>query len=96
VLSELFGAFDIITSELGLLKIKTMGDGYMLVGGIPLWRVDHASACVRAAALFMATLRRYLHGGKQHDLQVRIGLNSGPLVCCLRPISSEELKVVLF
>jgi adenylate cyclase len=80
VLSELFGAFDIITSELGLLKIKTMGDGYMLVGGIPLWRVDHASACVRAAALFMATLRRYLHGGKQHDLQVRIGLNSGPLV----------------
>lgn len=43
-LSEIFGAFDIITSQRSLLKIKSIGDGYMLVGGIPLWRADHASA----------------------------------------------------
>lgn len=94
VLSELFGAFDLITNQLGLLKIKTIGDGYLLVGGIPHWRADHASACVRAAALFMETLRRYSRGGKQHDLQVRIGLNSGPLVSGV--ISATQLTFDVF
>ncbi len=69
-----FRAFDEITERHGLEKIKTIGDAYMAVGGIPVADPDHAAKTVRAAL----ELQQYL--SKQEVFQARIGIHSGPVV----------------
>ena len=44
VLDEIFSAFDLLAEQLGLEKIKTIGDAYMVVAGLPDPRPDHAEA----------------------------------------------------
>jgi adenylate cyclase len=44
VLNELFSAFDELARHHGLEKIKTVGDAYMVAGGLPESRPDHAEA----------------------------------------------------
>jgi adenylate cyclase len=79
LLSALFSMFDAITRHCGLLKIKTIGDGYLCCGGVPEWRDDQLDSCVQAAALFLAATAVYSNSiGRK--LQLRIGLNSGPIV----------------
>lgn len=75
-LNRIFSAFDELAAEHGLEKIKTVGDAYMAVGGLPEPRPDHAEA---AAAMALAMRRAVceLTGGQ---LQLRIGLHSGPVV----------------
>ena len=79
IVSTVFGALDRITVHCGLLKIKTLGDGYMATCGIPDWRGDHVDACLRAAAMFNKTLEQYA-AVSRHGLKARVGINSGPLV----------------
>ena len=77
-LNECFTAFDAIIGRHGLEKIKTIGDAYMAVCGLPLPRQDHAARTVRAAIEirdFMATRRRTVR-----TFEIRIGINSGPVV----------------
>jgi class 3 adenylate cyclase len=78
-LNELFIAFDEIAAHLGLEKIKTIGDAYMVVGGIPAARGDHTRA-VAAMALDMrdAVVRWRRRFGWQ--VEIRIGIHCGPLV----------------
>jgi class 3 adenylate cyclase len=78
-LNELFIAFDGIAERHGLEKIKTIGDAYMVVGGIPEARGDHARA-VASMALEMreAVLRWRRRVGWQ--VEIRIGIHCGPLV----------------
>jgi class 3 adenylate cyclase len=79
MLSALFSMYDAITRHCGLLKIKTIGDGYLCCGGVPEWRDDQLDSCVQAAALFLAATAVYSNSiGRK--LQLRIGLNSGPIV----------------
>jgi class 3 adenylate cyclase len=78
-LDELFTAFDEIAQRHGLEKIKTIGDAYMAVGGVPTPRADHAQAAARMA-LEMRDLvaeRRFL---ETRQLRMRIGIHSGPAV----------------
>jgi class 3 adenylate cyclase len=79
VLNEIFSAFDCIADELGLEKIKTIGDAYMVVGGLPTPRPDHAQAILEMAIKMLETIRdfRRTDGGA---FQLRIGINTGPVV----------------
>lgn len=79
ILNGLFSRFDQIANELGIEKIKTIGDCYMAVCGLPKPCPDHAERMARMALRMVAETREYgLENGL--DLQLRIGLNSGPVV----------------
>jgi len=77
-LDEVFSAFDDIAARHGLEKIKTIGDAYLVVGGVPTPRDDHAVAVAEMALEIRALIARKQFAG--HQLEVRIGLHSGPLV----------------
>jgi class 3 adenylate cyclase/CheY-like chemotaxis protein len=79
LLNDLFSAFDRIAEHLLLEKIKTIGDAYMLVGGVPVAREDHAAACA-TAALEMREALRVFNRRYALEWEIRIGLNSGPVV----------------
>jgi len=79
MLNELFSAFDKLAEEYGLEKIKTIGDAYMVVAGIPQARADHADAMIRMAQAMLDAIAAYARktGG---DLTIRVGLHSGSVV----------------
>jgi len=73
-----FKGFDEITERNGLEKIKTIGDAYLAVCGMPDENKDHARRAVQAAIeIRQFMLMRKELGGK---FEIRIGLNTGPLV----------------
>jgi class 3 adenylate cyclase len=77
-LNELFSAFDELTQHHGLEKIKTIGDAYMVAGGLPDPRPDHAEAVAELAlAMQQEVARRADPSGR--PLQVRIGIDTGPV-----------------
>jgi class 3 adenylate cyclase len=79
VLNDLFSAFDELARQRGLEKIKTIGDAYMVVGGLPEPRPDHAEAVAgMALAMREEVARRDDPGGR--PLAVRIGIDTGPVV----------------
>lgn len=79
ILNEVFTKFDEIAEHLGLEKIKTIGDAYMVVAGLPESRHDHAQA-IAQMALSMREALRELNTGLGHPLQIRIGINTGVVV----------------
>jgi class 3 adenylate cyclase len=79
VLDELFTAFDQLTKRHGLEKIKTIGDAYMVAGGLPEPRPDHAQA-VADMALAMRDEVAGRTDPSGQPLQVRIGIDTGPVV----------------
>ncbi|MGD1951284.1 MAG: adenylate/guanylate cyclase domain-containing protein [Leptolyngbyaceae cyanobacterium] len=72
-LNDIFSIFDTLAERHGLEKIKTIGDAYMVVGGVPAPMANHAEA-VMAMAIDMQT------AVKQHPFKLRIGINTGPVV----------------
>ncbi len=79
LLNDLFSNFDRVAELFQLEKIKTIGDSYMMVGGLPVINPDHAEACANAAVEMLEALRVF-NRRHQLDWQVRIGMNSGPVV----------------
>ncbi|MFM1997970.1 MAG: hypothetical protein RLZZ111_2357 [Planctomycetota bacterium] len=79
LLDEIFSAFDHLAHAHGVEKIKTIGDAYMAVAGLPVPRDDHADA-VAAMALGMQAAFRDIMAGRGLGLEVRIGIHSGPVV----------------
>ena len=79
LLNELFSSFDRIAEQLELEKIKTIGDAYMMVSGVPSIRPDHAEACANAAFEMIEAVRVF---NRRHQLEwsIRVGMNSGPVV----------------
>jgi adenylate cyclase len=79
LLNEIFSQFDRLTDRYGLEKIKTIGDAYMAVGGIPNPRADHAEAIADMALDMQRELE--LFNRKYHStLKIRIGINTGSVV----------------
>ena len=78
LLNDVFATFDGFVGELGLEKIRTVGDEYMVAAGVPLARRDHAHAIAELAL----RIRDHTHGAlfDGHKITFRIGINSGPLV----------------
>jgi class 3 adenylate cyclase len=79
MLNDLFCTFDDLAGQLGLEKIKTIGDSYMVAGGLPEPRADHAEA-VAEMALAMLGIVAELAARSGEPLSVRIGIHSGPVV----------------
>ncbi|EKQ67588.1 family 3 adenylate cyclase [Leptolyngbyaceae cyanobacterium JSC-12] len=79
LLNEIFSRFDRLTEKHGLEKIKTIGDAYMVVGGLPNPRVDHAEAIAEMALDMLGEITMFsLEQG--YDCDIRIGINSGPVI----------------
>jgi class 3 adenylate cyclase len=79
LLGDLFSRFDALAARHGLEKIKTTGDGYMVAGGLPEERADHA---VAVAEMALAMLDAVDTAGRTagQPLQLRIGLDTGALI----------------
>lgn len=78
-LNEIFSAFDRLTLKHGLEKIKTIGDAYMVVGGVPVPRPDHAAA-IAEMALDMQLAMAQFNAASSEPFRIRIGINTGPVV----------------
>ncbi len=79
MLNRTFSAFDDLAEELGVEKIKTIGDCYMVAAGLPERRSDHAQIVARMALGMRDTLAKINHEGG-YKLRIRIGLHTGPVV----------------
>ncbi len=79
VLDDLFSALDELAERHGLEKIKTVGDAYMAVGGLPEPRPDHAEAVAEMALAVREEVGRHLDPAGR-PLAVRIGIDTGPVV----------------
>lgn len=78
-LNLVFSEFDHFANKLGLEKIKTIGDAYLVVAGVPVPRIDHAQAIAEMALQIRYAVKRHCFPGHPH-LLVRIGVSSGPVV----------------
>jgi adenylate cyclase len=79
LLDDVNRTFDQLIDGLGLEKIKTIGDAYMVAGGVPTPREDHAEA-VAELALAMHDAVAAFHDDEGNPLRLRIGIASGPVV----------------
>jgi len=79
LLNGLFSEFDRLALDLGVEKIKTVGDAYMVAGGLPEPRADHAHAVADMALAMVGTVER-MNRELPMPLQMRIGIHSGDVV----------------
>ncbi|MDJ1180868.1 adenylate/guanylate cyclase domain-containing protein [Roseofilum sp. BLCC_M91] len=79
LLNCIFSQFDHLCEKYHLEKIKTIGDAYMVAGGLPLPRPDHAEAIANMALEMQNIIRQFQTPFKQ-PFQIRIGINTGPVV----------------
>ncbi|MCE0484518.1 MAG: response regulator [Methylacidiphilales bacterium] len=79
LLNDLFSRFDLAAHELGIEKIKTIGDAYMAVCGLPEKCADHCERMLKMAQRMMQIAREFTVERKV-ALHLRIGMNSGPVV----------------
>ena len=79
LLDHLFTHFDLLADRYAVEKIKTIGDCYMVAAGVPTPREDHAEVMAQMALDMRETMRS--EDGVGHlGLELRIGINSGPVV----------------
>ncbi|ASC70990.1 family 3 Adenylate cyclase [Halomicronema hongdechloris C2206] len=78
-LNGIFSEFDRLAGQLQLEKIKTIGDAYMVVGGLPVPRDDHAEAVMEMAIAMQEATQRFSRQDNR-AMQLRIGINTGPVV----------------
>lgn len=78
-LNQMVHVFDQLVDKHGVEKIKTIGDGYMLAGGVPDYQEDHARRVANVALEMRVELVRFnrTHG---QTFQIRIGIHSGTLI----------------
>ncbi|MDZ8185494.1 MAG: adenylate/guanylate cyclase domain-containing protein [Nostoc sp. ChiSLP02] len=91
LLNLIFSAFDRLTEQYSLEKIKTVGDAYMVVGGLPAQRPDHAQAIAKMA-LDMQTAIALFNAENNQDFSIRIGIHSGfvmPGIISLKKFTDE-------
>ncbi len=79
LLNSLFTRFDDLANKHGLEKIKTLGDAFMVAGGMPDPQPDHATRVARMALEMIAEVESFTTEIGE-NLQLRIGIHSGPVV----------------
>lgn len=79
LLNNIFSLFDDLAEQHQLEKIKTIGDAYMVVAGLPVPRPNHAQAIAEMALAMQAGLAQF-RADNQLNISIRIGINSGPVV----------------
>ena len=79
LLNQIFSTFDELAEQLGLEKIKTIGDAYMVAAGLPIPRADHAEAIAQMALAMQAAVERF-QSQQGENIQIRMGINTGIVV----------------
>jgi adenylate cyclase len=79
LLNKIFSKFDLLAHQHNLEKIKTIGDAYMVVGGIPNQRLDHPEA-IAEMALDMQKAIAEFNLENNRSFSMRIGIHTGPVV----------------
>jgi len=79
VLNRVFSRFDAIAAEHGAEKIKTIGDAYMVVAGVPIAREDHVEVMAEVA-LAMRDAIRAVNAETGVTMDLRLGMHTGPVV----------------
>jgi adenylate cyclase len=79
ILNEIFSAFDVLAEKRGLEKIKTIGDAYMVAGGLTFPHADHCGASAELAQDMNAEIG-LLNSAYNTSIRIRIGISTGPLV----------------
>ena len=80
MLNELFSGFDQLVDKYSVEKIQVAGDGYMLAAGVPTPRKNHAIILAHLALEMMDYVKNQNFLGGKHPIDIRIGLNSGPVI----------------
>ncbi|HLJ86643.1 MAG TPA: adenylate/guanylate cyclase domain-containing protein, partial [Candidatus Angelobacter sp.] len=80
LLNEYFTAFDNIVTSYGIEKLKTVGDSYMCVSGMPTRTPSHPVDAVMAACEMIDYVNRMADSGKGAGWRVRVGLHTGPVI----------------
>lgn len=78
-LNDIFSAFDRIAEQFGCERIKTIGDAYMAVCGVPEPVPEHAQIIAKVALLFVRYIERR-NASHTERWECRIGINSGPVI----------------
>ncbi len=89
MLNNIFSAFDQEVAKRGLEKIKTIGDAYMVAGGLPDPSPDHTAQVLGLAVDMLEILRKH-NEEYGHELNLRIGVSRGPLIAGV--IGSQKLS----
>ena len=79
ILNQVFSTFDELAGWLGLEKIKTIGDAYMVAAGLPVPRADHLDTIADMALAMVNAMSLFSRNHDEH-LQIRIGIHFGPVV----------------
>ena len=80
MLNELFSHFDELVDKYSVEKIQIAGDGYMVASGVPAPRKNHAIVLAYLALDMLEYVKMQEFLGGRHSIEIRIGLNSGPLI----------------
>jgi adenylate cyclase len=79
LLNQIFSIFDKLAEQHGVEKIKTIGDAYMAVAGLPIQRSDHADVIANMALDMQKSIQKFNHIN-QLNCSIRIGISMGPVV----------------
>lgn len=79
MLNQIFSEFDHLAERYEVEKIKTIGDAYMVAGGVPLPTPGHANAIADMALSMQSVISQFRTMG-DHSLNLRIGINTGQVV----------------
>lgn len=79
LLNQIFSRFDRLADKYGLEKIKTIGDAYMVAGGIPIKKENHAEAIMEMAIEIQSELEQFNLENNQL-ITIRVGIHTGPVV----------------
>jgi adenylate cyclase len=79
LLNQIFSEFDQLAEEYQLEKIKTIGDGYMIAGGLPAPKANHAEAVAEMAIAMQHAVNRFCHPSGE-PFQLRVGIHTGAVI----------------
>ena len=79
LLDQVFGVFDALVEASDLEKVKTIGDAYMIVGGMPIWHPDHLER-MADLAIDIAQAMDDNDAASRLGVKFRIGIHTGPVV----------------
>ncbi len=90
LLNGIYAAFDAIADSLEMEKIRTVGDAYIVVAGLPTSRDDPDYAAAEMAIRMRRHLRQFRSPGRGQPIEMRFGIHCGPVVAGV--IGTEKLN----